>query len=538
MNTSNGDDNKYAIKTLDEDSPLPSQQTLSSKTELSHLLYNKYVYVREDFRNRKSNDLPSNEDNLWKDQSDSSESIGEVISLQNKTHPTSSTVHFHLRPTDEDKNGELSRSTSMPIFEKQTFITTSKANTSRGTFKKRTDEYLETVNVPLKLSAVDMVSEHTNKHSSKLMVTKNSFILHQRHKYSESVPQDLNESDEAIEMNDNKDNLVTTPFTETSLVSFLIVPNKDDDLAKSKLSLVRDSVELIRQKSAVKSKTENPDIPSPTPKNKPKPTTSASSILFNLLPIDEVRSYKSTNLVELEPRNTTSKRRRKSNDNGDTPIATMPSKLSLATDSLELMKRKSSAKLPKSGTKIKPKTTKDDNKSLVLMTQNLASVDEQSVENSSTSSDPTNTNKYEDMMNLSDANKIKTKKYKTSRVAIIEDPVNVIHPDSMSNSGATKHLADFNAMNPFSLNHLDVIDKQDVNEPNKYYYPLRLQQKQQQELHQSTSNNSNRLTRKNKTKNNSKKSSSNIVTGITVDNTNLTPQEFIETRNESLKKFQ
>ncbi|XP_044743553.1 origin recognition complex subunit 1-like isoform X3 [Chrysoperla carnea] len=503
MNTSNGDDNKYAIKTLDEDSPLPSQQTLSSKTELSHLLYNKYVYVREDFRNRKSNDLPSNEDNLWKDQSDSSESIGEVISLQNKTHPTSSTVHFHLRPTDEDKNGELSRSTSMPIFEKQTFITTSKetsfkANTSRGTFKKRTDEYLETVNVPLKLSAVDMVSEHTNKHSSKLMVTKNSFILHQRHKYSESVPQDLNESDEAIEMNDNKDNLVTTPFTETK----------------------------------------NPDIPSPTPKNKPKPTTSASSILFNLLPIDEVRSYKSTNLVELEPRNTTSKRRRKSNDNGDTPIATMPSKLSLATDSLELMKRKSSAKLPKSGTKIKPKTTKDDNKSLVLMTQNLASVDEQSVENSSTSSDPTNTNKYEDMMNLSDANKIKTKKYKTSRVAIIEDPVNVIHPDSMSNSGATKHLADFNAMNPFSLNHLDVIDKQDVNEPNKYYYPLRLQQKQQQELHQSTSNNSNRLTRKNKTKNNSKKSSSNIVTGITVDNTNLTPQEFIETRNESLKKFQ
>lgn len=120
---------------------------------------------------------------------------------------------------------------------------------------------METVNVPLKLSAVDMVSEHTNKHSSKLMVTKNSFILHQRHKYSESVPQDLKESDEVIENNANKDsNLVTTPLTETSLVSFLIVPNKDDDLARSKLSLVRDSVELIRQKSAVKSKTGNNSI--------------------------------------------------------------------------------------------------------------------------------------------------------------------------------------------------------------------------------------------------------------------------------------
>lgn len=133
-------------------------------------------------------------------------------------------------------------------------------------------------------------------------------------------------------------------------------------------------------------KIENVDISSPTPKNKPKSTASASSILFNLLPIDEVRSYKSPNVVDLEPKNKTSKRRRKSNHNGDTPIATMPSKLSLTTDSLELMKRKSSAKLQKSGTKIKPKTTKDDNKSLVLMTQNLASVDEQSVENSSTSS--------------------------------------------------------------------------------------------------------------------------------------------------------
>lgn len=65
MNTSNGDNKKYAIKALDEDSPLPSQQTLSSKTELTHLLYNKYVYVREDFRNRKAKNLEQNEHSIW-----------------------------------------------------------------------------------------------------------------------------------------------------------------------------------------------------------------------------------------------------------------------------------------------------------------------------------------------------------------------------------------------------------------------------------------------------------------------------------------
>ncbi|XP_044729595.1 protein MLP1-like [Chrysoperla carnea] len=514
MDTFNGDENKYAIKTLDEDSPLPSQQTLSSKTELNHLLYNKYVYVREDFRNRKAINLERNEYGLWLDASYNSGDKDDAISLGKRTYyPPSSQVHFHLKPTDEDEKN-VSHSSSVRNAEgQQTFINPSKesdnsvrieakqpqstrngnnqngktqSTISRGSILRRAsfkgskksiigmittamnrkpssaliEQADEDLDVPVRLSAVDMVSEHTNKHSSKLLVTKNSLVIHQR----KNEPINVNESDETPgEIIENKD-LLTKPLITTSVVSFLIAPVKDDldSITTSKLSVARNSVELIRQKSATRSKT---DVPSP----KKKPTSSASSILFKMLPNDDVRLYKKpspNNITEV--RKIPSKKIRKSIGHDDeVPIEAIASKLTLATDSIELVKQKS-----KSATKVKSKATKGDIKSSILIAHN-GSVnvnDQQSGQNPSLSTDAVNTNKYEDIVkNWSDANKIKNNdaqlsplsKGKISRVAIIEEPVNIIYADSVSYSGAINPFNELDTMDLFSLNHLDAGDAQD-----------------------------------------------------------------------------